>query len=108
MGKDVCVMACKIRGIRDPSRRQSTPAETRPTALKDPQLDDGTRIVQIIGCEYRLSESEILNWIGCFGEVLSEITEERFGQEDSDPDLPAISNGTYLVKMKPTRDFPNL
>ena len=33
-------------------------------------------MVSIIGCEFRLSESEILNWLGCFGEVLSEITVE--------------------------------
>ena len=57
-----------------------------------PPPDDGTRLVKIIGCEYKLSESEILNWIGCFGEVLSEITEERFGFDDPDFDqsLPPV------------------
>ena len=35
-----------------------------------------------IGCEYRLSETEILDWLNCFGEVLSEIMEERFDSED--------------------------
>ena len=67
-------------------------------------MDDGTRNVKIMGCEYKLSESEILEWLGCFGEVISEITEEQFGDGDPDLDtdstLPPIGNGTYCVKMK--------
>ena len=43
--------------------------------------DDGTRLLRIIGCEFRLSESEILAWLSCFGEVISEITEEQFDSE---------------------------
>ena len=35
-------------------------------------------MVRIIGCEYRLSECEILDWLGIFGEVISENTEEPF------------------------------
>ena len=61
---------------------------------------DSTRLVRIVGCEYRLSESELLGWLGCFGEVLSEITEERFDTEGLDPSLPPIGNGTYQVKIR--------
>ena len=43
--------------------------------------DDGTRVVRIIGCEYRLLESEILDWLSVFGEVISEATEELFEEK---------------------------
>ena len=56
-------------------------------------IDDGTRTVRIIGCEFRLSETEILNWLSCFGEVISEITEEQFENDGLDPDLPPVGNG---------------
>ena len=63
----------------------------------------------VFGCEYKLSESKILDWLGCFGEVLSEITEERFGGDDPDLDqtLPPVGNGSYIVKMRLVKDLPN-
>ena len=64
-------------------------------------------MVRIIGCEYRLSEPRILKWIGSFGEVISEITEEPFDDSGSDPTLPPVGNGTYIVRMKLRRDLPN-
>ena len=70
-------------------------------------MDDGTRLVRVLGCEYRLSESEITNWLSHFGEVLSEISEESFQNDGLDPDLPPVGNGIYLVKMKLTRSLPN-
>ena len=70
-------------------------------------MDDGTRWVRIIGCEFRLTESEILSWLSCFGEVLSEISEEPFESDGLDPDLNPVGNGTYFVRMKLTRDMPN-
>ena len=60
-----------------------------------------------MGCEYRLSESEILNWLGCFGEVISEIAEENFDDNDLDSELPPIGNGTHIVQMKLKKDIPN-
>ena len=52
--------------------------------------------------------AKILEWLGCFGEVLSKITEERFGTEDQDldPALPPIGNGIYIVKMRLVKDLP--
>ena len=58
--------------------------------------DDGTRIIKLMGCEYRLAESEILSWLVCFGEVVSEITEEKFDDQGLGADLPPIGNGTYI------------
>ena len=63
--------------------------------------------MRIIGCEFRLSESEILGWLSCFGEVLLEITEERFESEGLDPELPPVGNGTYNVKMRLNGELPN-
>ena len=77
---------------------------------QEPYIDDGTRIICIIGCEYRLLESQILDWLSLFGEVISEITEEPFEDDDeqgSGEKMPTIGNGTYLVKMKLKRDMPN-
>ena len=96
-------MACRIRGVKNPAYRKSTPLRNaRPIAGIPAQYsDDGTRYVKIIGCEYRLSESEILNWLTIFGEVLSEITEEPFGDdEEKNPDMPQVGNGTYLVDFE--------
>ena len=69
--------------------------------------DDGTRLLRIIGCEFRLSESEILAWLSCFGEVISEITEEQFESKGLEPDLPPVGNGTYNVKIKLSSAIPN-
>ena len=100
-------ISCKIRGLRDPETR--TEQALRP--LRQPQeqhFDDGTRLVRIIGCEYRLLESEILDWLSLYGDVISEITEEPYLDADEPEDgLPPIGNGTYLVKMKMRRDMPN-
>ena len=38
---------------------------------------------------------------------MSEITEERFASDGLDPGLDPIGNGTYLVKMRLTKDLPN-
>ena len=72
-------------------------------------FDDRTRLVRIIGCEYRLSGSEILNWLVLFGEVLCEIAEEPFEVVEnlSEADMPPVGNGTYLVAMKLKKNLPN-
>ena len=80
-GQEVSSISCKIRGLRDPETR----IDRDPKPARQPQeqnIDDGTRIVKIIGCEYRLLESEILDWLSLYGEVISEITEEPY--EDLD------------------------
>ena len=107
MGQDTCVVACKIRGVRNPANRPAVTVKASITASALPPPDDGTRLVRIVGCEYRLSESEIMGWLVCFGEVLSEITGERFETGDLDPDLPPIGNGIYNVKMRLNKDLPN-
>ena len=51
--------------------------------------------------------TNIQNWLSCFGEVISEITEEQFEMEGLDPKLPPVGNGIYNVKMKITKELPN-
>ena len=68
--------------------------------------------MRITGCEYRLSESEILDWLNQFGEVITEITEESFDDKDAVDDkgesLTPIGNGVYLVTMKLKEGSPEL
>ena len=73
-------------------------------------MDDSTRIVMIVGCDYRLLESEILDWLELFGEILSEIREEVYEDKDAPNtgDLPSVGNGTYVVKMRLMKDLPNI
>ena len=68
--------------------------------------DDGTRVVKILGCEYKLLESEILDWLGLFGDVITEISEEPYGETD-DTTLPPVGNGNYLVTIRLKKDLPN-
>ena len=57
------LISCKIRGVRDPTKR-SDPASKQARMVHtqertDQYVDDETRVVRIIGCKYRLLESEI-------------------------------------------------
>ena len=111
VGQDVSLISCKIRGVRNPANRTATPTRTARFAGQplEQYTDDGTRTVRVIGCEYRLTESQILNWLVIFGEVISEITEEPFEevQGSTVPTMPPVGNGTYVVTMKLKKDLPN-
>ena len=66
-------------------------------------------MVRTTGCDYKLLESEILGWLGLFGDIVSEITEEIYGDQN-EPDckgLPQVGNGNYLVRMRLSKDLPN-
>ena len=106
-GQEVHLIACKIWGVRNPDNRPTATKRTGTVPSGVILEDDGTRLIRIIGCEFRLSESEILHWLSCFGEVISEKTEEPFESEGLDPELPPIGNGVYNVKMRLKRDLPN-
>ena len=110
VGKDVSSISCLIRGLKDPGKRKTTMSSARAAQSTTSQyFDDGTRLVRIIGCDYKLLESEITDWLTLFGEILSEITEEIYEDLD-DPTslkLPPVGNGNYLVTMKLKKDLPN-
>ncbi len=71
--------------------------------------DEGFRWVKVEGCEYRLEEKQIIDWLSHFGEVKSELSEDtNDGLDDSSDDLPPVGNEIYSVRMKLERDMPQL
>jgi hypothetical protein len=91
-------LKCKIRGIRSSQNNQA-----------DNYQDEGFRWVKIEGCEYRLEEKQIFDWLSHFGEVKSEILEDTHeGSDDPSEDLPPVGNGIYSVQMKLKREMPQL
>ena len=64
-GENVQVIACRIRGVRNHALRSATRKQMATSSMESPRQaeDDGTRTVRILGCEYLLSETEILNWL---------------------------------------------
>ena len=91
-------LQCKIRGIR--SKQQNSDYNYQ---------DEGFRWVKIEGCEYRLEEKQILDWLSFYGEIKSELSEDTHEEsEDSSDDFPPVGNGIYSVKMKLTKEMPQL
>jgi hypothetical protein len=75
----------------------------------DKYEDTGIRWVKIEGCEYRLEENQILEWLSHFGEIKSNLSEDTHEEsDDSSDDFPPVGNGIYSVKMKLSRDMPQL
>jgi hypothetical protein len=62
--------------------------------------------VKIEGCDYRGSCEMILEWLGMYGEVLSELVEDVFEDDkDSEGDN---TTGIYSVKMRLNCNIPQL
>ena len=85
---------CKIRGIRNPE--QSQPADS------DPSI----RWVKIEWSDYSLHHEKMMMWLEMFGTRAGELSEDI--HPDSDSETSPIGSGTYSVKMKLTRDIPQL
>jgi hypothetical protein len=67
------------------------------------------RRVKIEGCEYRLEENQIINWLSYFGEEKSQILEDKHEvSDDSSDDLQPVGNGIYSLLMKLTWAMPQL
>ena len=96
---ETTVIECKIKGLRPP---RSCPSQARVSNVRtDP---DGSVKVLIKGCEYRIPEDAIKNALSHWGELTSEIQEERF-QDPHDPE-GANRTGNYSVQMKMTSPVP--
>ncbi len=92
-------LGCHIRGIR------KTRGQNRPDTA--PYMDEGYRWIKIEGAEYRLDRDQISNWLEFWGELASEITEDRVEDENEDSEGGFdIGNGTYSVKMRLGSDLP--
>ena len=96
-------------GLRDPNKRKEAgPRNVFAGQTAEIQYN-GAKMVRITGCDYKLPESEILDWLGLFGDIVSEITEEIYGDQN-EPDckgLPQVGNCNYLVRMRLSKDLPN-
>ena len=95
-GPKMSILKCRVRGIRI----------ERGEDVENYQ-DEGVRWVKIEGCEWRVDQQKIVEWLSYFGEIRSDITEDEVEEEkDSGDDQIPVGNGIYSVKMKLTKDLP--
>ena len=59
--------------------------------------------VEISGCQYSITEGELLCWLHLYCDSLTKMNE--MVHPDSDPESP-MGNGTYIVKMKLIKPIP--
>jgi hypothetical protein len=86
----MAILKCNIRGIHSSQNNQA-----------DNYQDEGFRWVKVEGCEYRLEEKQIFDWLSHFVEVKSKILEDTHeDSDDSSDDLPPVGNGIYSAQMK--------
>ena len=90
------VIECKIRGVRTVSGGEASV----------PYSEDWTRVVKVEGCDYRIGESTITDFLGNYGEVVSELVEDVF--EDEEDSEGANATGIYSVKVKMNSSIPQL
>ena len=98
----VDIIGCRIRGIRyRPMMVSSFDAEPK---------SDGKKIVKIEGCEYRVTEEEILQWLSNYGEIASKLEEDVFRDEAANDGIGDGTNrtGNYSIMMKLERPIPQL
>ena len=91
-------VSCKIRGLR--SRLVNS------ESLVDTNRDDGTRIINIEGCEYRVPKEEILAWLRLYGSIESELVEDCFRDEEDTEGTNRT--GAYSVKVKLNKKIPQM
>ena len=91
-------IGCKIKGIR---YRPPTVS-----AFENSNQDDGTKVVKIEGCEYRVAEDEILAWLSLYGEVVSELKEDCF--RDENQRTGNNRTGNYSIMMRLEKNIPQL
>ena len=97
------VIQCKIRGLRSKPMTRDTLEE------EEPNIDDGTRIVKIEGCDYRIPKEEIMAWLELYGEIKSEMSEDCFNDEFQSDALEGTNRtGVYSIKMKLDTAIPQL
>ena len=101
----VDLVGCKIKGLR-------TPFASRPSAVFDgPRSEDrNLRLVEISGCENRVSKQNLLDVLENYGEVQTDIVEKLFEDGmDADQAVNGVNRtGIYLVRIKLIRDLPNM
>ena len=92
------VIGCRIKGIRYRPMMVSS--------FDNIKTDNGSKIVKIEGCEYRVPKEEILQWLSYYGEVTSPLEEDCF--RDDVASAGTNRTGNYSVMMKLDRPIPQL
>ena len=90
------VLGCKIKGVRTVHGGEASV----------PYSEDWTRVVKIEGCDYMIDSETLIDFLGHYGEVTSDLVEDVFeDNEDSEGDN---ATGIYSVKMKLNKAIPQL
>ena len=103
----VDTIQCKIRGIRHPGSNAVPHADA---GLSQASFDEGIRILKIDGCDYKIPEDILIQFLSCYGVIMSEVLEDLF----EDGLCPASTSGglnrtgIYSVKIKLNRDIPQI
>ena len=98
------VIGCKICGLR-----QHNVNSEYSNPIRHGTLDDGTRLLKIEGCEYRVPGDALRDFLSFFGKQKSEIVEDVF--EDGvnvEGDAGTNRTGTYSVTIKLDKKIPQL
>ena len=61
--------------------------------MEEGVLEEGLKIVKVEGCEYRISEEEIVAWLSLFSEVVSEVEEDFYIMEENNEEEEDYSSG---------------
>jgi hypothetical protein len=101
------IIGCKITGLRQPDHKHRHGEQG---VISNGGLDDGTRKIEIQGCEYRIPKETLVDYPSFFGEIVSDIKEILF-DDVSDPITPSQGlnhTGNYCIKIKLLNDLPEL
>ena len=102
------VISCKILGLRHQNqapRNQNLP----PTSDRN-IVDDGTRKINIEGCEYRIPCDTLVEYLSVYGDITSNITEDLFvdGCDQSSEEGGTNRTGNYSVQIRLNKPIPQL
>ena len=94
------IIKCKIKGLRSDGLKEYLERKKRESTNRG----DGTKLVKISGCEYKISEERLIEVLSHWGEISSRIREEVF----TDPHDKEGSNrtGIYTVRMHLHQKIP--
>ena len=100
----VDIIKCKIRGLRPPGGQQNyTPV------LSKTEIDDGVRTIKIDGCDYRIPEETLVEFLSFFGTIVSEIMEDTFDDGIVTENSGGNNRtGIYSVTIRLGRDIPQI
>ena len=74
------------------------------TCIEMETPNEKMRQVKIEGCHYKLSETQIRNWLDLYGKVVGDVSEEAIIDE---VDGTCMGTGAYLAMVNLSRRLPN-